>query len=131
MIRERAKELWPIMKAYSEGECIQYLKKDGTWEVSSEEESFSHGWHYRIKPEPKLRPWKYEEVPVGALIRNKNWDFKNRVMIIGARFDGVSIPWSEGCDVTRIVPFNDLSDYEHSTNGGKSWLPCGVEVEES
>ena len=61
MTRENAKELLPIIKAYSEGKKIQFFD-DEKW-VDREILSFDSEPHrYRIKPEPKYRPFKnYEE----------------------------------------------------------------------
>ena len=61
MTRERAKELLPIIKAYAEGKTIQYLKK-GEWFDALFGPSFSLPANtYRIKPEPKYRPFKNQE----------------------------------------------------------------------
>ena len=58
--REKAKELLPILKAYSEGKKIQFFD-DEKW-VDREILSFDSEFHrYRIKPEPKYRPFKDAE----------------------------------------------------------------------
>ena len=55
--RENAKELLPIIKAYSEGKKIQFFD-DEKW-VDREILSFdSEPYRYRIKTEPKYRPFK-------------------------------------------------------------------------
>ena len=59
MTREQAKELLPIMQAYSEGKTIQ-IKKEGDWlEVGENTEVYfsESPSDYRIKPEPKYRPF--------------------------------------------------------------------------
>lgn len=59
--RENAKELLPIIKAYSEGKKIQYLNCSEDW-VDREILSFDTEPHrYRIKPELKYRPFKSVE----------------------------------------------------------------------
>ena len=56
MTREEAKELLPIIQAYAEGKTIQFRERD------IEEPSFDgHLNEYRIKPEPKYRPFKSQE----------------------------------------------------------------------
>lgn len=64
MNRKEAAELLPIIKAFSEGKTIQVKQTTGEWV------SFSHISHisfdsepkdYRIKPEPKYRPFKDKE----------------------------------------------------------------------
>ena len=58
--RENAKELLPIIKAYSEGKEIEFFD-DEKW-VDREILSFDSEFHrYRIKPEPKYRPFKDAE----------------------------------------------------------------------
>ena len=60
MTREKAKEMLPIIQAYAEGKAIQYRNIEGEWE-DIEEPSFSEYIEYRIKPEPKYRPFKDRE----------------------------------------------------------------------
>ena len=63
MTREEAKELLPIIQAFAEGKTIQ-IKKEGDWiEVGENTEVyFSESLSdYRIKPEPKYRPFKNQE----------------------------------------------------------------------
>ena len=66
MTRERATELWPIIKAYGEGKDFQYrmIGSHGDWN-STEDEFLGErcgGLEYRIKPEPKKRPMTRGEV---------------------------------------------------------------------
>ena len=63
MNRKEAAELSPIIKAFSEGRPIQYRIKDNRsakWnDVDKNYHEFSpHSFKYRIKPEPKYRPFK-------------------------------------------------------------------------
>ena len=61
MTREEAKELLPIIQAWTEGEAIEYLDNNGRW-VEGDNLSFCSGLErYRIKPEPKYRPFKTKE----------------------------------------------------------------------
>ena len=59
MTREEAKEMLPIIKAFAEGKTIQ-LFTNGIWE-GAENPSFEELSRYRIKPEPKYRPFKSQE----------------------------------------------------------------------
>ena len=60
MTREETKHLLPIIQAYAEGKNIQYLNKDFIWD-DFEDQTFFGGVSYRIKPEPKYRPFKTTE----------------------------------------------------------------------
>ena len=60
MTREETKNLLPIIQAYADGKNIQYLNKDFIWD-DFEDQTFFGGISYRIKPEPKYRPFKTTE----------------------------------------------------------------------
>ena len=57
MTREEAKKLLPLIQGYAEGKTIQFLKIDGTWRDMTEPNFSSPANYYRIKPEPKYRPF--------------------------------------------------------------------------
>lgn len=57
MTREEAKELLPIIQAFVEGKTIEYREYDGEWKVAHTPTWSSHLF-YRIKSEPKYRPFK-------------------------------------------------------------------------
>jgi len=68
MNRERAKELWPVIKAYADGEAVQYkIEESERWDTVprhiSIDMEFANENEYRIKPEP--REWN------AILIRNE------------------------------------------------------------
>lgn len=124
MTRENCKALLPILQAFAEGKTIQYDETDaGGWVtltgVSLNFDDF-HPRRFRIKPEPKYRPWKPEEVPVGAQIR-----------IITAGLRGIitsvsSVHSSMLVGQTDFKIANLHMDAEVSTDNGKTWSPCGV-----
>ncbi len=60
MDRNQAKELLPIITAYSEGKEIQIQHIDGTWQ-DAKYLNLGRGLIYHIKPEPKYRPFKDAE----------------------------------------------------------------------
>ena len=74
---------------------------------------------YRPKPEPKIRPWKQEEVPVGALLKRKGE--KETFLIVEAIHNDVR--FGQKC---RQLYSNLISNYVHSIDQGKTWQPCGV-----
>ena len=60
MTREEARKLLPIIEAYSKGKTIQFYE-DGKW-FDIYETDFNYSTDkYRIKPEPKYRPFKTKE----------------------------------------------------------------------
>ena len=79
MTKEKAKQMAEVLNAYAEGKPIEVLL-DGEWgEVDLNEYSFDERESYRIKKEPKYRPFKnakecldemQEHQPIGWL----RWD---------------------------------------------------------
>ena len=57
MNRNQAKELLPIIKAFSEGKVIQVKQTTGNWMSYYDIAFNSDPKCYRIKPEPKYRPF--------------------------------------------------------------------------
>ena len=95
--RENAKKLLPIIKAYSEGKEIEFLNLEGKWKLLLDPNFDGEPFQYRIKSEPKYRPFKnvdecLEEIqkhqPIGwikndkgayfslSFMDNKTTDFK-------------------------------------------------------
>lgn len=128
MTREQAREAtvdtWDldyqigVMQAFKARRQIEFRFRD----------TFSKAWHvsvfpnwnwqhleYRIKPTAKLRPWTADEVPLGAWMRYKR-----------ALHDRSILAWTSN-QADRDMW---LDEREYSTDGGKTWLPCGV-MEES
>ena len=62
MTREEAKELLPIIQAFAEGKTIQERKLGTTDWIDTETPCFNSTWaEFRIKSEPKYRPFKSQE----------------------------------------------------------------------
>lgn len=133
--RELLKENWAAMEAYKDGKDIQVAdrrKEPLQWsDYNSEYPDFTNSnWKWRIKPTPTLRPWRAEEVPVGALIR---WKIETKHCYDG--MCGFDICLIAGVHTHRVLTSIHASNYsfdnclkmfEHSLDHGKTWLPCGV-----
>ena len=83
MTREEAKKILPIIQAFAEGKTIEYRGLGGEWKAAHTPTWSSHLF-YRIKPEPKYRPFKsmeecWQEMqnhqPFGWLKSKKNGSF--------------------------------------------------------
>lgn len=64
MTREEAKELLPIIQAFAEGKEIQYRNSLNEWLDITKNDGLSFvslPSDYRIKPEPKYRPFKSQK----------------------------------------------------------------------
>ena len=126
MTNEELKQAAEVMLAAAEGKQIQVAGKESNLWVDC---IYSPAWDwaentYRIKPAKALRPWKPEEVPLGAQTRPKNNNV-SRLSIVGVHSGGVLLGQDNGA-----YPFDSmLKRREHSIDGGITWKPCGVEVE--
>lgn len=60
MNREQAKELLPIIQAFAEGKTIEYYSNDN-WIEDKNFNFIDKAQNYRIKPEPKYRPFANAE----------------------------------------------------------------------
>ena len=101
MTIEEVKELLPIIQAYADGKTIQ-LFDEGKWKDVYETDFYGHPDKYRIKPEPKYRPFKSQEdcwqemlkhQPFGWLKSKKN----GRLRCIG------EVSWSDEFETVHIA----------------------------
>ena len=104
---------------WANGVEVQYAPKQGKgsrfWTSTDNPLWNWEHYEYRIKPAAKLRPWTADEVPLGMQARNREYP-KTRWLIDRTSSEENRKDWCE--------------KYEHSIDGGKTWLPCGV-IEES
>ena len=128
MTREEAKELMPIIRAFAEGKVIE--TKTGSGWISIENMSFAgKPDNYRIKLEPKFRPFKGAEEcwnemqkhqPFGW-IKPKDDDVIGKFMLIDSLMDKV-------VTVRTNVRFKYHELLEHYTFADGTQF--GVKVEE-
>jgi hypothetical protein len=129
-----AKKYLPFVQAVAEGKTIQWAHK-GAQDWQDCNENVFNGWftpqdtdfgrHFRIKPEPKLRPWKPEEVPLQTFpFRLK--EYPNDILFsIGHNEKGL-IFVSRILDI-QVYDYKTLCELrEYSSDHGKTWLPCGI-----
>jgi hypothetical protein len=107
---EQTKEAIKVMQAFVDGKDVQSMY-EGKWSLVHVPRWNWDDTQYRIKPTAKLRPWTADEVPLGAWMRKKQ-DLTCRWLLSMTANDAVRKDMSE-CS-------------EHSTDGGKTWHPCGV-----
>ena len=121
-------EMIAVMQAARDGkriECLYLRRSDSEWiHVQAHPLWNWEMFDYRVKPEPKLRPWKPEEVPVGALYK-----FGDHIsIIISATSTRLFFCDSGGVIAWNYFDAGCLSEKSsYSLDGGKTWKPCGVE----
>jgi hypothetical protein len=122
-----------IKSAFKAGKPVQAKHPGGQWhDISNRvfngfDACTRQGSIFRLKPEPTLRPWTADEVPVGAVLRRKD-DNRSRGLILGVNLRGVATTTTVVNELSRRSFQSLLDCAEHSLDGGKTWGPCGVEV---
>ena len=70
MTREEAKELLPIIQAFAEGKTIEFREFDGEWK-EAHTPTWSGRLFYRIKLEPKYRPFKTKKECLNEMLKHQ------------------------------------------------------------
>ena len=119
MTKQEVLEAANVMIAYANGKKIGTRPRRSTEPLLGILYVPTWNWEqkdYCVIPDATYRPWTADEVPLGAWMRNKSVQC-DRWIIVHLQYSSRNREeW--------------LDKYEHSTDGGKTWLPCGV-VEES
>lgn len=122
-LKDAAKYL-PFVQAAAEGKTIQTVFGMGTrheqWEdiLAGEDFDPQNFECYRIKPSPKLRPFKPEEVPMGAVILFPNG---NKAVVTGLWDNLVKLGV-----IGKSLKLEDVTDCKYSIDGEKTWKDFGV-----
>ena len=83
-LQEQAKDLLPFMQAMAEGRTVQFFGVAGWTDktiVRLDADS-----RYRVKPEPKLRPYTREEWEKVDKVKNKSQGSTHTVLVV---YDGI------------------------------------------
>ena len=118
MTKQEVLEAANVMIAYANGKKIGTRPRRSTEPLLGILYVPTWNWEqkdYCVIPDPTYRPWTADEVPLGMQARNREYP-KTRWLIDFTSSEENRKDWCE--------------KYEHSTDGGKTWLPCGV-VEEA
>ena len=133
MDRNQAKEFYPILQAFAKGRVIECRTKPsavkGTdvpndWTEMTEIE-FWNNTEYRVKPEPKCRPFKDEK---------ECWAEMQKHQPFGWTYDYTNNIWDSITRVTSsgIIYEEDMMCFEDVFNRVKfaDGTPFGIKVEE-
>lgn len=126
MNRKEAKQLLPIIKAFSEGKAIESrcIKGDTSLWYDDKDPSFDDDFEYRIKPDSKYRPFanaeecwqEMQKHQPFAWVKEKHSDRYNLITEV----NGLSIKVKEGCLFADGIKYYTFAD----------GTPFGVKVEE-
>lgn len=130
--REWWKERLHLIQAFAEGRNVEVYSTDSTnWHTLPLPCFDENVITYRIAPDPKLRPWKPEEVPVSALFKNIGTG-TIYYPISQSAVGTVRLLGSSGTTVLcyEYGPDELFGTHLNSTDGGKTWHPCGMMEEQ-
>lgn len=119
MNRNKAKQLLSVIQAYVEGKTIQSrcIKGDKSLWYDDEDPSFDDDFEYRIKSEPKYRPFKDTE---------ECWEEMQKHQPIGWTKLKGEIEYSFITDVDDTINYSDaIKEYTFADG-----IPFGVKMEE-
>lgn len=104
MNRERAKELLPIMKAFGDGNDIQYYSPSKDVWIDTERPQFSDGLTFRIKPEP-IERWAVEYSD-GEVLTEASKDAAEKLLHGFAKGHRLSVSYH----AVRILKMREVTD---------------------
>lgn len=128
MNRKEAAELLPIIQAYAEGKAIESrcIKGDKSLWYDDEDPSFDNDFEYRIKPEPRYRPFRDAEECLAEMQKHQLFGWvKNQGLyrnIANVMSCSITFADNEARDVNYEQAFKNYTFADGT--------PFGVKVEE-
>ena len=107
MTREEAKQLLPIIQAFADGKNIQLLD-ECDWHDVYETDFYGNTDKYRIKPEPKYRPFRNVE---------ECWQEMQKHQPFG---------WLKDTDTGGYIIISELDDEDIEISGNNGWDYVGL-----
>ena len=108
MTREEVKKMLPIMQAYAEGRTIQFLD-GGKWLDLYESDFYESPERYRIKPEPKYRPFKTKEECWNEMMKHQPFGWVKEI-------SSEMLYLINGISDMSIVIMEDISSFKEAMN---------------
>lgn len=125
MTREQAKELLPIIQAYAEGKVIQYRHKGRVAWYDLDSGQFNCDMYsYRIKPEPKYRPFKTQEECWNEMLKHQPFGWVKEI-------SSEMLYLINGISNMSIVILEDINSFKEAMNIYKfmDGTPFGIKDE--
>lgn len=111
-----------LLTAFSQAKSLEYHQSNGEWvhALQPSPEMLARSPHlYRVKPEPKYRPWRLYEIPVGAVARRKHKGLNQVPQVIVAA-DYLNASTKEEQPACAIMHFED-KEHTVAENLLKNW----------
>ena len=109
MTKEKAKYLAEVLKAYAEGKTIEVLLDGGWREVNLDEYSLdAENEHYRIKKEPKYRPFRSAKECFDEMKKHQpiGWIYWNNIFVHITEIELGCIAF-DNCTYSFVDAFNN------------------------
>ena len=131
MNRKEAAELLPIIQAFAKGKDIEYRTKgfNENWKkVTQIPELSFKSFEYRIKPEPKYRPFKDAKECMAEMLKHQpfGWITSQGAFFYIIYIEDKLFGYGSACGTILHSEFNDVLKYFTFADG----TPFGVKVEE-
>ena len=107
MTKEESKQLLPIIQAFADGKNIQLLD-ECEWHDVYETDFYGNTDKYRIKPEPKYRPFRNVE---------ECWQEMQKHQPFG---------WLKDTDTGGYIIISELDDEDIEISGNNGWDYVGL-----
>lgn len=120
MDREQAKSMREAFNAFCDGKRVETMYS-GIW-IEQETPTFNPEYQWRVKPQPKYRPWTFEEVPIGNVVRTLSGNIVCMIERKSTVATGSESVYVEGRWITLGHLFLDYVFLDGT--------PCGVEIKE-
>ena len=131
MTREEAKQLLPIIQAFAKGKDIEYRTKgfNENWKkVTQIPELSFKSFEYRIKPEPKYRPFKDAKECMAEMLKHQpfGWITSQGAFFYIIYIEDKLFGYGSACGTILHSEFNDVLKSFTFADG----VPFGVKIED-
>lgn len=131
MNRKEAAELLPIIQAFAKGKDIEYRTKGSNenWKkVTQIPELSFKSFEYRIKPEPKYRPFKDAKECMAEMLKHQpfGWITSQGAFFYIIYIEDKLFGYGSACGTILHSEFNDVLKSFTFADG----VPFGVKIEE-
>ena len=131
MNRKEAAELLPIIQAFAEGRDIEYRTKgfNENWKkVTQIPELSFKSFEYRIKPEPKYRPFKDAKECMAEMLKHQpfGWITSQGAFFYIIYIEDKLFGYGSACGTILHSEFNDVLKSFTFADG----VPFGVKIED-
>ena len=126
MNRQEAKELLPIIQAFAEGKTIQVrINNDSSWtDLLDDKLEISNLYEYRIKSDPKYRPFKTQEECWNEMLKHQPLGWVKEISC-------EMLYLINGISNESIVIMEDINSFKEAMNiyEFKDGTPFGIKEE--